>query len=125
MLAAATSTFAWAFARFTETDGYLYCAPVVVYGTIWILTVVFATGVCWSLAGQVGEWMAKPDPPEQPGDQHRPKSSPIQPRLPKPPRRVEITLVDMEPVTEITQPIPRMVLREWRPPVSSNSKENV
>lgn len=141
MLVAATGAFAWAFAEFTETEGYRYCVPVVVYGTIWALTVVFAAGITWALTEQVGSWMAGPKnprptpPPDQPkpSDTPRPAPGPIQPRPPRPPREgvfaVETTLVDMVPVVAQTVEMPKIGipsmakrLPDWRPPVSASAR---
>jgi len=139
MLAASTSVFAWTFARFTETEGYRYCAPLIVYGTIWSMLVVFSAGVAWSLAEQARVWAAGPRPPvppgptpppgqPRPGDTPRPAPGPIQPRPPRPPRTeaaTEVTLVDMAPVSDITQELPRVVIdtTHWRPLVAPNVEE--
>lgn len=137
MLAASTSVFAWTFSRFTDTMGYRYCVPLVVYGTIWTLVIVFSAGVVWSLAEQAHAWAAGPRPPTppgptpppgqpRPGDTPRPAPGPIQPRPPRPPRSLtETTLVDMAPVSDVTQELPRVVIEttHWRPLVSPNSKE--
>lgn len=142
MLVAATGVFAWTFTRFTETEGYRYCFLLIVYGTAWMLVSVFAAGVAWSLAEQVGAWLAGPKPPTppptgpKPEDTPRPAPGPIQPRPPKP-SRSETTLVDMAPVEDVTQEIPvvggvrhgyrvprHVISSDWRPPVSNNSKEN-
>ena len=147
MLAVSTSAFAWCFERFTATEGYRYCFPLIVYGTIWTMVAVFASAVFWSLGEKAvsGPTRAKPTPrpsrpPENPGETPRHPPAPIQPPRPRPgtppptrPGMTETTLVDMQPVWDITQPIPRVedpgldytsILisdGRWRPPVSDTA----
>jgi len=145
MVTAATSAFAWSLTRWVDSLALRYTVPLVVFGTIWVLTVSFAAGVAWTAAEQFGVWAAKPKPPRppgptppppQPGETPRPAPGPIQPRPPRPPRQellAETTLVDMEPVCE-TREIPACVdqLEEpvgyvpvWRPPASGTARELV
>jgi hypothetical protein len=124
MVTVATGAFSWSLTRWVDTQAVHYTVPLVVTATVWILTVVFVSGVCWEVAVQAGSWMAKPSrpprptpPPEQPGETPRHPPAPIQPPRPKPNRRVEVTLVDMRPVVD-TQEIPVV----WTPPVSETSR---
>lgn len=100
MVAAATAPFAWCFARFTDTGGYRYCVPLVVYGTVWVLVLVFAAGVAWSAAERVGRWAAR-------GTARRVPAPGVGLRRRPDGRWTDITLVDMSPVDDVTQEMPR------------------
>lgn len=124
MVTVATCAFAWSLTRWVDTLALHYTVPLVMTGTLWILTVVFASGVIWEMTAQL---MAKPPtppgptpPPQKPGE----TPAPIQPPRPKPNRPprglVETTLVDLTPVeTTLTDMEP---VGHWYPAVSENAK---
>lgn len=128
MMTAATSVFAWTFSRFTDTVGYRYCAPMVVFGTVWLMTGVFASSVAWHLAADLVR-----RPYRRPGSRppRDPRTLSPEPRPnPQRERLTEITLVDLEPIQDLTQEIPvvpsHVLSRDWswRPPVSPTAKEH-
>lgn len=133
MVTVATCSFAWSLTRWVDTLALHYTVPLVVTATIWILTIVFASGVIWEMTAQL---MAKPKPPTppgptqppgQPGGTPRQPPAPIQPPQPiKPPKKqtaAETTLVDLAPVE--TTLVDMEPVGHWRPAVSeSAAKDN-